>query len=53
MKKSTWKKAVSLLLASTMVVGSAAAVTGCGGSKKNETITLDALSNTHLTMHKN
>ncbi|MCI8338266.1 MAG: hypothetical protein HFH62_06215 [Lachnospiraceae bacterium] len=44
MKKSTWKKAVSLLLASTMVVGSAAAVTGCGGSKKNETITLDVFS---------
>lgn len=45
MRKATWKKAVSILLASTMVIGSAATITGCGGKKKTkETITLDVFS---------
>lgn len=45
MRNSNWKKAVSLLLAGTMVVGSAAAISGCGGKKKSdETVTLDIYS---------
>ena len=44
MRNSTWKKAVSILLAGTMVIGSAATITGCGGKKKSDTVTLDVFS---------
>ena len=44
MRNSTWKKAVSVLLASTMVIGSAATITGCVGKKKSDTVTLDVFS---------
>ena len=40
MRKNISKKFISMLLASSMVVGSTAVLAGCG-SKKDEVITLD------------
>ena len=43
MRKNISKKFISMLLASSMVVGSTAVLAGCG-SKKDEVITLDVYS---------
>ena len=43
MRKLFSKKLLSVLLASSMVIGSASALTGCG-SKKNEVIKLNVYS---------
>ena len=43
MRKSITNKAVSLVLACSMVLGTAAGISGCG-SKKKEVITLDVFS---------
>lgn len=44
MRKNLGKKMTSLLLASSMLVGSTALLSGCGSSKKDEVITLDVYS---------
>lgn len=44
MRKSIINKAVSLVLACSMVVGTAAGISGCGSSKKKEVVTLDVFS---------
>lgn len=44
-RKSMWKKAASLLLAGSLLVGTTATLSGCGGgSKKEKAITLDVYS---------
>ena len=43
-KKLFSKKFLSMLLASSMVIGSAAALTGCGGKKKDDIVTLEVYS---------
>lgn len=44
MRKSIMSKAVSLVLACSMVVGTAAGISGCGSKKKKEVVTLDVFS---------
>ena len=43
MRKNFTKKATSMLLATSMIVGSTSFLAGCG-SKKNEIVTLDVYS---------
>lgn len=44
MKRGAWKKAVSVLLVTTMVIGTGVSITGCTDNKKSETVTLDVYS---------
>lgn len=44
MRKLLSKKFLAVLLASSMVIGSASALTGCGKSKKDDIVTLDVYS---------
>lgn len=46
MRKNIWKKAVSLMLAGSMIIGTATTISGCGSSKKSGTVTLDVYSQT-------
>lgn len=51
MRKLFSKKLLSVLLASSMVIGSASALTGCG-SKKNEVIKLNVYSQVGKLLRK-